>query len=92
MTLFIHLENVLTSHVPFIDSLIIGGVRLFVFMASTVILLAEIVSGGVGTFALFNLLTGIPLSSAGSKGFSENVLSGMFQAQSIKFTKAIPIL
>jgi hypothetical protein len=51
---------------------------MFVFLVSTVIILAEIVSDGVGTFLLYNLLTGIPLSSNTMKGFSGKVLSGMF--------------
>ena len=60
------------------DYNIIFGIRIFVFLLSTIILLAEILSGGVGTFLLFNLLTGAPLSPQTMKGFSGKVLSGMF--------------
>ena len=40
-------------------------------------------SGGVGTFLLFNLLTGIPLSTQTMKGFSGKVLSGMSYIRSV---------
>ena len=70
----------------FSDNLIIFGIQMFVFLLTAVILLAEILSGGVGTFLLFNLLTGTPLNSQTMKGFSEKVLSGMFYKR--QFLKA----
>ena len=73
----------------FSDYLIIVSIRTFVFLLTSLILLAEILSGGVGTFLLYNLLTGIPLSQHTMKGYSGKVLSGMFEWDFFDSTKKI---
>ncbi len=54
-----------------LDALLITAIRLFVIVLSSIILGLEIVSGGVGTFLLFNLLTQKTISM---KGYSDKVL------------------
>ena len=60
--------------ISFSDRHFVFGIRLFVSVTTFTFVLIEYTSGGVGTFLLYNSLTGCPLNEIGEKGFSKIVL------------------